>query len=111
MEIQEEKKKGKQALGKCSYCGSTRKALYEKRWKKWVVVARYCPICGKVEWIRKHEPIKRTSREFEEFWAKHKEELEKTCAKCVEKCENCAYKIHYDRILNEMLKEKEKLGL
>jgi hypothetical protein len=109
--MEEEKRKGKQALGKCEFCGSTRKALYEKRWKRWIVVAHYCPYCGAVEWSRKYDPIKRTSREFEEFWAKHKQELEKTCAKCKEKCENCAYKKHYDRILNEMLEEKEKLGL
>jgi hypothetical protein len=101
----EEKKKGKRALGKCSWCGGTRKTLYEKRWKRWIAVAHYCPTCGAVEWVRKYEPIARTSREFEEFWAKHTEELKKTCARCAEKCENCEYKKYCDRVLDEMLKE------
>jgi hypothetical protein len=109
--MEEKKSKGKQALGKCPYCGGSRKALYEKRWKRWIVVACYCPHCGKIEWNRKYEPIELTKREFEEFWAKYKEEMEKTCARCAEKCEHCAYKTHYDRILNQMLEEKEKLGL
>jgi hypothetical protein len=47
------KKRGKQALGKCPYCKSTRKALYEKYRKKWIVRAHYCPICGLIQWIQK----------------------------------------------------------
>jgi predicted nucleic-acid-binding Zn-ribbon protein len=96
---EEVKKKGKQALGKCSYCGSTRKALYEKRWKRWIVVAHYCPYCGAIEW--KYEPAARTSREFKEFWEKHQKEMEKLCS-------NCSYKRGYERVLDELQK---KLGL
>jgi glutaredoxin len=99
---EEEKKKGKQALGKCDYCGSTRKTLYEKRWKRWIVIAHYCPYCGKIEWNRKYEPAARTSREFKEFWEKHKEEMEKHC-------NDCPYKKGYERMLDELQKKLQSL--
>jgi hypothetical protein len=110
VEMGEEKKTtGKRALGKCSYCGSTRKALYEKRWSRWIVIAHYCPVCGKIEWLR--DPTERASREIEEFWKKHKEEMEKACTRCDKKCDDCLYKKKFDETLQQMLEEKKKLNL
>jgi hypothetical protein len=102
MEIVEKRKRGKQALGKCGFCGSTRKALYEKKWRRWIVVGCYCPNCGQIEWNTKHDPPARASREFQEFWQKHKQELEKWCDKCM-------YKKQFYTQLDELQKKLSSL--
>ena len=97
METKVKQTKGKQALGKCPHCGSTKKALYEKRWNRWIVVAHYCPRCGAVEWNRKYEPPNNSSRQFNEFWKMYIEQMEK-------QCNDCPYK----RMLDESLRELQK---
>jgi hypothetical protein len=67
-----------------------------------VVIAHYCPYCGAVEWSRKYEPPNRNTREFREFWEKHKEEMEKHCS-------DCPYKKGYERMLDELQKKLSSL--